>query len=60
MRREYWHLTEGLIFIHFAVFLLSYANPDGLRALALVPGEVAARPWSACLCRSSVTAGPRW
>jgi membrane associated rhomboid family serine protease len=46
MRREYWHLTEGLIFIHFAVFLLSYANPDGLRALALVPGEVAARPWS--------------
>lgn len=46
MRREYWHLTEGLIFIHFAVFLLSYANPDGLRALVLVPGEVAARPWS--------------
>jgi len=46
MRREYWHLTEGLIFIHFAVFLLSYANPDGLRALALVPGEVKTRPWS--------------
>jgi membrane associated rhomboid family serine protease len=46
MRREYWHLTEGLIFIHFAVFLLSYSNPDGLRALALVPGEVSARPWS--------------
>jgi membrane associated rhomboid family serine protease len=46
MQREYWHLTEGLIFAHFAVFLLSYANPDGLLALALVPGQVAARPWS--------------
>jgi membrane associated rhomboid family serine protease len=46
MRREYWHLTEGLIFAHFAVFLLSYSNPEGLRALALFPGQVAARPWS--------------
>ena len=46
MRREYWHLTEGLIFVHFAVFVLSYANPEGLRALALVPGGVTARPWT--------------
>jgi membrane associated rhomboid family serine protease len=46
MRREYWRLTEGLIFVHFAVFMLGYTNPDGLRALALIPGEVAARPWS--------------
>jgi membrane associated rhomboid family serine protease len=46
MQREYWHLTEGLIFAHFSVFLLSYANPDGLLALALVPGQVATRPWS--------------
>ncbi len=46
MRREYWHLTEGLIFVHFAVFLLTYTNSDGLRALMLVPGDVAARPWS--------------
>lgn len=46
MRREYWHLTEGLIFIHFAVFLLSYSNPDGLRALALMPGAVSSRPWT--------------
>jgi len=46
MRREYWHLTEGLIFVHFAVFLLGYTNPEGLRALMMVPGEVATRPWS--------------
>ncbi len=46
MRREHWHLTEGLIFAHFAVFILGYANPDGLSALALIPGEVVARPWS--------------
>jgi membrane associated rhomboid family serine protease len=46
MRREYWHLTEGLIFVHFAVFILGSTNPDGLGALALFPGEVAARPWS--------------
>jgi membrane associated rhomboid family serine protease len=46
MRREYWHLAEGLIFVHFAVFMLGYTNPDGLRALALIPGEIVARPWS--------------
>jgi membrane associated rhomboid family serine protease len=46
MRREHWHLTEGLIFIHFAVFLLSSAEPERLSALALLPDQVAARPWS--------------
>ena len=46
MRRELWHLTEGLIFIHFAVFLLSYTNPESLQSLALIPGTVAARPWA--------------
>ncbi len=46
MRREYWHLTEGLIFVHFAVFLLSWANPASLQGLALVPGAVANRPWT--------------
>jgi len=46
MRREYWHLTEGLIFIHFAVFILSYANRASLESLALIPGVVAARPWT--------------
>ena len=50
MRREHWHLTEGLIFVHFAVFLLAAASPEGraaaASALALVPGQVATRPWS--------------
>lgn len=46
MQREYWHLTEGLIFVHFAVFLLSWAQPESLQGLALVPGAVAARPWT--------------
>jgi membrane associated rhomboid family serine protease len=46
MQREQWHLTEGLIFLHFAVFILSYAEPEQLGALALVPGQVLAKPWS--------------
>ncbi len=46
MRREYWHLTEGLIFIHFAVFLLTRADPAGAGSLALIPGQVAQRPWT--------------
>ncbi len=50
MRREHWHLTEGLIFVHFAVFILTALSPENvdaaLTALKLVPGEVAARPWS--------------
>jgi len=46
MRREYWHLTEGLIFAYFAVFILASGFSEGLAALALVPGQVAARPWS--------------
>jgi membrane associated rhomboid family serine protease len=46
MRRECWHLTEGLIFLHFAVFVLSYTNRESLQPLALVPGTVAARPWT--------------
>jgi membrane associated rhomboid family serine protease len=39
-------LTEGLIFVHFAVFILSWANREGLVALSLIPGQVAARPWT--------------
>ena len=27
MQREHWHLTEGLIFAHFAVFILSAMMP---------------------------------
>jgi membrane associated rhomboid family serine protease len=46
MQREYWHLTEGLIFIHFAVFILASTNPESLQALALIPQLVTARPWT--------------
>ena len=46
MQREHWHLTEGLIFAHFAVFILSATMPEGLQALALIPGSIGARPWT--------------
>jgi membrane associated rhomboid family serine protease len=46
MRRDSWRLTEGLIFIHFAVFILSWANREGLIGLAVVPGQIATRPWT--------------
>jgi membrane associated rhomboid family serine protease len=46
MRSDTWRLTEGLIFFHFAVFILSWANREGLVALALMPGQVASRPWT--------------
>ena len=46
MQREQWHLTEGLIFAHFAVFILSSMMEGGRQALALIPGVVTARPWT--------------
>jgi membrane associated rhomboid family serine protease len=46
MQREHWHLSEGLIFAHFAVFILSATMPGGQQALALIPGFVGARPWT--------------
>ena len=46
MRSDSWRLTEGLIFVHFAVFILSWANRDGLINLAVIPGQVASRPWT--------------
>ncbi len=46
MQREHWHLTEGLIFAHFAVFILSASMSGGLQALALIPGSIGARPWT--------------
>jgi len=46
MRSDSWRLTEGLIFAHFAVFILSWANREGLISLAVVPGQVATRPWT--------------
>ncbi len=44
MQREHWHLTEGLIFAHFAVFILSATMPGGQQALALIPGVIGAGP----------------
>lgn len=46
MRSDSWRLTEALIFVHFAVFILSWTNREGLVGLAVVPGQVAARPWT--------------
>jgi membrane associated rhomboid family serine protease len=46
MQREQWHLTEGLIFAHFTVFILGSMMEGGLQALALIPGLVTARPWT--------------
>lgn len=60
MRREYWHLTEGLIFIHFAVFLVSYTNPASLQSLVLYPGAVASRPWSVITFQFIPRSGMFW
>jgi len=46
MQREQWHLTEGLIFAHFAVFILSAMMQGSQQALALIPGLVTSRPWT--------------
>jgi membrane associated rhomboid family serine protease len=46
MRREHWHLTEGLIFAHFAVFILASASDAGQQAITLIPELVRERPWT--------------
>lgn len=46
MRSDSWRLTEGLVFVHFAVFILSWANREGLAGLVLLPGQVVSRPWT--------------
>jgi len=46
IQREQWHLTEGLIFAHFAVFILSTMMEGSQQALALIPGLVRTRPWT--------------
>jgi len=46
IQREQWHLTEGLIFAHFAVFILSATMQGSQQALALFPGLVTSRPWT--------------
>ena len=49
MKREQWHLTEGLIFAHFAVYLLTSVDQAtreaAVRALALFPGTAGSEPW---------------
>ena len=49
MRRDQWHVTEGLIFAHFAVFILAAMQGDSgeaaARALAVFPGTATAEPW---------------
>ncbi len=44
MRREIWHITEGLIFAHFAVYFLTSTGQGSVELLALFPGAVAAIP----------------
>ncbi len=46
MRREHWHLTEALIFVHFAFFFMTSTTPGTSSMLALIPGQIARRPWS--------------
>ena len=46
MHREHWHVTEGLIFAHFAVFLLAGMMQTSQQALALIPDLVSSRPWT--------------
>lgn len=46
MRREQWHLTEALIFAHFAFFFLTSTSPDIRQAMVFYPQAVIARPWT--------------
>jgi len=46
MKKEVWHLTEGLLFVHFAVFFMTSTGQGDSRALALIPGTVHLRPWT--------------
>ncbi len=46
MKREIWHLTEGLLFAHFAIFFMTSTGQGDPSALALIPGMIAARPWT--------------
>jgi len=44
--RENWHLTEVLIFVHFAVYIMTQIGQIAPRLLMFNPGLVVARPWS--------------
>ncbi len=46
MKREIWHLTEGLVFMHFAVYFLTSTGQGSIQALALTRNMVAVRPWT--------------
>jgi len=46
MRREQWHLTEALIFMHFAFYFLTSTSPDIRQAMVFFPQALAARPWT--------------
>ncbi len=46
MRREQWHVTEALLFLHFAFYFMTTTAPAQRVLLALVPGTVLQRPWT--------------
>lgn len=46
MKREIWHLSEGLLFAHFAVFFMTSTGQGDPSTLTLIPSMVAARPWT--------------
>jgi len=46
MRREQWHLTEALIFAHFAFYFLTATSPDIRQAMVFYPQALGSRPWS--------------
>jgi membrane associated rhomboid family serine protease len=60
MRSDSWRLTEGLIFVHFAVFILSWADRSGLSALELNPGLVSQRPWTLVTYQFVHGSSPLW
>lgn len=60
MRSDTWRLTEGLIFVHFAIFLLSWANREGLIGFILIPGEVVSRPWTLVTYQFVHGSSPFW
>jgi membrane associated rhomboid family serine protease len=45
MKREHWFLTEGLIFTHIAVFILTYTSREAIMDLAMIPAYVPSQPW---------------
>jgi membrane associated rhomboid family serine protease len=45
MRREHWHLTEAILFLHFAAFLFTFTRPEAKLALMLHPSLVFSEPW---------------